>query len=183
MTGTFGGSDFMHSLLGEAQDHLSEASVSDLNKAVNDARSRGSNPMSDLFGLLGSVPGGSSSGMSRDAEELSRGPSSDPMTMSPQEVYKNLFRILSFRDSVMMTIEKTIEKIPGLNSLVEKASNALSVFVFTLIEPYVQPLMKQAMGGLHAGSSEVINNEDQYEVFNNANASDPTHSILSKDHL
>ncbi len=34
VTGTFGSADFIHSLLGEAQDHLSEASISDLNKAM-----------------------------------------------------------------------------------------------------------------------------------------------------
>lgn len=110
VTGTFGSADFMHSLLGEAQDHLSEASVSDLSKAVNQAKASGSNPLSDLMGMLGSVPGGTSSSVSRDAEQLSRGPSQDPNTMSPQEVYQNLFRILSFRDSVMMSIEKTIER-------------------------------------------------------------------------
>ncbi|UZJ54049.1 hypothetical protein CBS101457_003369 [Exobasidium rhododendri] len=183
ITGTFGGADFMHSLLGEAQDHLSEASVSDLNKAVSEAKSRGSNPVQDLLSLISNVPGGSSASMTRDAEALSRGPNQDPSTMSPQEVYKNLFAILSFRDGVMMWIEKTIEKIPGLNALVEKASNALSVFVFTLIEPYVQPIMRQAMGGLHMTSAEVIKSEDQYEVFDNPTASDPTHSMLSKDHF
>lgn len=47
------------------------------------------------------------------------------------------FRILAFRDRVMMSIEQTIEKIPGLSSLVEKISDSLSVFVLTLLEPYV----------------------------------------------
>lgn len=183
VTGTFGGADFIHSLLGEAQDHLSEASVSDLQKTVRDARSKGSSPINDLLGLLHNVPGSTSSGLSRDAESLQQGPSRDPETMNPQEIYANLFRILSFRDSVMMSIEKTMERIPGLNSLVEKISNSVSVFVYTLLEPYVQPIVKQALGGLQASSQQVINNEDQFEVFTNPNASDPTHSMLSKDHF
>lgn len=183
VTGTFGGADFIHSLLGEAQDHLSEASVSDLQKTVRDARGKGSSPISDLLGLLHNIPGGTSSGLSRDAESLQQGPSRDPATMNPQEIYANLFRILSFRDSVMMSIEKTMERIPGLNSLVEKISNSVSVFVYTLLEPYVQPIVKQALGGLQASSQQVINNEDQFEVFTNPNASDPTHSMLSKDHF
>lgn len=103
--------------------------------------------------------------------------------MDPQEIYRNLFRILSFRDSVMMTIERTMERIPGLNSLVEKISNSVSVFVFTLLEPYVQPIVRQALGGLQMSSAQVINNEDQFQVFNDPNASDPTHSMLSKDHF
>ncbi|KAE8216958.1 hypothetical protein CF319_g8838, partial [Tilletia indica] len=59
----------MHSLLGEAQDHLSEASVSDLSKAVEGARSQqggsreiggggGGNALGNLMGLLNKVPGG-----------------------------------------------------------------------------------------------------------------------------
>lgn len=183
VTGTFGGADFIHSLLGEAQDHLSEASVSDLHRAVSDARSKGANPIGDFLGLLGNVPGNSAGGLSRDAEALNSGPGRDPMTMNPQEIYQNLFRILSFRDRVMMTIEQTIERIPGLSSLVEKIGNSLSVFVYTLLEPYVQPIVKQALGGLQSSSQQVINNEDQFEVFNNPNASDPTHSMLSKDHF
>lgn len=182
VTGTFGGADFIHSLLGEAQDHLSSASISDVQKAVRNASSQGSSPMRDLIGLLGNVPGASSN-LSRDAEELSRGPGQDPATMDPQELYRNLYRILSFRDSVMMSIERTIEKIPGLSSLVEKVSNSVSVFVFTLLEPYIQPVIKSALSGLQLSSSQVINQEDQFEVFNNAQASDPTHSILSKDHF
>lgn len=182
-TGTFGGMDFLHSLLGESQDHLSQASVSDLYASVEKAKSRGSSPMNDLFGLLGKMPGGSNSSMTRDAENLSRGPAQDVTTMSPQEIYKNLFQILTFRDNLMMWIETTMEKIPGLNSLVEKISNSLSVFVLTLLEPYVQPIIKQALGGLSFGSAQVINQEDQYEVFNNPNASNPTHSMLAKDHL
>ncbi|KAE8236408.1 hypothetical protein A4X13_0g9163, partial [Tilletia indica] len=69
VTGTFGSADFMHSLLGEAQDHLSEASVSDLSKAVEGARSQqggsreiggggGGNALGNLMGLLNKVPGG-----------------------------------------------------------------------------------------------------------------------------
>ena len=62
-------------------------------------------------------------------------------------------------------------RIPGLSSLVEKISNTMSVFVFTLIEPYVQPIVRQALSGLHQTSGTVINQEDQFEVFNDPNAS------------
>jgi hypothetical protein len=117
VTGTFGGADFMHSMLGEAQDHMSEASISDLSKAVDGAKSKqrggesgSGGAMQTLFGLLSGIPGGGGSNTTRDAEELSRGPAKDPSQMNPQEVYDNLFKILSFRDRVMMSIETTIEK-------------------------------------------------------------------------
>lgn len=34
-----------------------------------------------------------------------------------------------------------------------------------------------------SASGEVIDSHDQYEVFNDPNAGDPTHSFLSKDHF
>ncbi|KAK0533435.1 hypothetical protein OC842_002976 [Tilletia horrida] len=193
VTGTFGSADFIHSLLGEAQDHLSEASVSDLTKAVNNARSQqggsrgigegGGGAIGNLMGLLNKVPGGPDGSVSRDIEDLSRAPAGGVDNMSPEEMYQNLWRILSLRDRIMKSIEQTIEKIPGLGSLLESISNAISVFIFTTLEPYLKPLVAQAMGGLATGSAQVIKKEDQFEVFNDPNASDPTHSMLSKDHF
>ena len=43
--------------------------------------------------------------------------------------------------------------------------------------------MKTATTQLMAASGEVIDKADQYEVFNDPRASDPTHSFLSKDHF
>ncbi|KAL9937232.1 hypothetical protein V8E36_003641 [Tilletia maclaganii] len=194
VTGTFGSADFIHSLLGEAQDHLSEASVSDLSKAVNNARSQsgggsrgigesGGSAIGNLLNLLNKVPGGPDDSVSRDINDLSRAPPGGAENMSPEEMYANLWKILSLRDRIMKSIEQTIERIPGLGSLLESISNAISVFIFTTLEPYLKPLVTQAMGGLQTGSAAVIKKEDQFEVFNDPNASDPTHSMLSKDHF
>lgn len=57
------------------------------------------------------------------------------------------------------------------------------MFVFTILEPFLKPILKTATSGLTSASAEVIDNHDQYEVFNDARASDPTHSFLSKDHF
>lgn len=143
VTGSFGGQDFIHSLLGEASDHLSSASISDLAKSVGDAKQKQAlgSALSQLMGFLGSIPGMSDSGVRRDAENLSRGPSKDPAMMSPQEMYADLFRMLSFHDRVMKSIEQTIEKIPGLSSLIENVSNSIAAFTMTLIEPFIGPLM------------------------------------------
>ncbi|EJC98232.1 Het-C-domain-containing protein [Fomitiporia mediterranea MF3/22] len=208
ITGTFGGNDFIHSLLGEATDHISQASVSDLNKELEKASARtrsgpgGSNDGGVSVGLLkdllGKVPFGddSSSGgdMSRsemnrgmdDIERIRAGPAAGgkrPEDMSPQELHAVLWRVLTFRDSIVKKIEKTIEKIPGLGPLIEKLMDSISVFIFTTLEPYLKPIMKTATTGLMSASGEVIDSHDQYEVFNDPNASDPTHSFLSKDHF
>ncbi|KAI0703749.1 heterokaryon incompatibility protein Het-C-domain-containing protein [Cytidiella melzeri] len=199
VTGTFGGQDFIHSLLGEAGDHISQASVSDLNKELEKARAKsgpstrsagGSSSASDrLRELLFNIPGGGGSEMAREMDEIERiraGPEAGgkaPDQLNPQELHAVLWRVLTWRDSIMKKIEKTIERIPGLSSLIEKLTESISVFVFTTLEPFLKPLMKTATEQLMAASGQVINQADQYEVFNDPRASDPTHSFLSKDHF
>ncbi|KAL0960132.1 hypothetical protein HGRIS_011768 [Hohenbuehelia grisea] len=200
VTGTFGSSDFFHSLLGEAGDHLSEASVSDLNKELDKARQKSrsntrgpggapSDPGDVLRDLLFSIPGGAGGDMSRDLEGIERiraGPAQGgkkPEEMSPQELHAVLWQVLTFRDSVVKKISKTIEKIPGLGPLIEKLMDSISVFVFTTLEPFLKPILQSANSGLMSASQEVIDTHDQYEVFNDPRASDPTHSFLSKDHF
>ncbi|KAJ3563144.1 hypothetical protein NP233_g9128 [Leucocoprinus birnbaumii] len=119
-------------------------------------------PTSILRDLFGSVPGGMGGDMSRDLDNIDRiraGPAAGgkrPEDMSPQELHSVLWQVLTFRDSV---------------------------FVLTTLEPFLKPIMKTATTGLGTVSGEVINTHDQYEVFNDPRASDPTHSFLSKDHF
>jgi Heterokaryon incompatibility protein Het-C len=132
VTGTFGGSDFIHSLLGEASDKLSSASISELQTKVTASKQNAGGSAGSLLSLMNKVPSGAfgDGSVNRDIEQLSRGPMVDPNQISPQEMYQNLWKILSIRDRVMKGIEQTMEKIPGLNSLLESISNAVSTFVF-----------------------------------------------------
>ncbi|BGP16034.1 hypothetical protein JCM10213v2_004028 [Rhodosporidiobolus nylandii] len=192
VTGSFGGSDFIHSLLGEATDHISEASVSDLQKAMDGARSTdrgiggGSSTSDTLRKLLFDLPGTGGSQLSRemgDIEQIrTRAQQGGMNEMSPQELHRVLWQVLTFRDNVVKGIENTIERI-GLASVVEKITNSVNAFVFETIEPMLKPIMGQATQVLGQGSAAVINNQDQFAVFNNPNDSDPTHSFLSKDHF
>ncbi|RSH91209.1 hypothetical protein EHS25_009508 [Saitozyma podzolica] len=191
VTGTFGGADFIHSLMGEATDHLSQASVSDLSKTMANARSVSegqSNSSSLLRQMFLDLPGGTGSELTREMDDVNNMRAGqpggvDPSTMSPQELHAVLWKILSFRDSVMKTIENTIDRIPGLGALVEKIGNSVSVFIITTLEPFVKPLLGTATSALGESSQAVIDSHDQYEVWNDWNASDPTHSFLSKDHF
>jgi hypothetical protein len=75
---------------------------------------------------------------------------------------------------------------------VEKLTNSINVFVFTTLEPYMKPILSAAthvslatmmkrptntygLQGLAQSSAEIVNSHDQLEVFNDPNASDPTH--------
>ncbi|WVN85209.1 uncharacterized protein L203_100354 [Cryptococcus depauperatus CBS 7841] len=191
VTGTFGGADFIHSLMGEATDHLSQASVSDLTKEMTNARSvsEGQNSSADtLRQLFFSIPGGGGDDMTREMDGIQNMRAGqpggvDPSNMNPQELHATIWQILSFRDSVMKKIENTIDRIPGLSGLVEKISNSVSVFIITTLEPFVKPLLGTATEALGQSSQAIIDSHDQYEVWNDWNASDPTHSFLSKDHF
>lgn len=73
-------------------------------------------PVDVLRDLLFALPGGDASEMSRDLDNIQRiraGPTSGgkkPEDMSPQELHSALWQILTFRDSIVKKIEKTIGK-------------------------------------------------------------------------
>jgi len=57
--------------------------------------------------------------------------------------------------------------------------------VFSLLAPFVLPIINQVKTELNTGSSEIIQSskEKQLIVFYDDNSSNPTHSMLSKDHF
>ncbi len=83
------------------------------------------------------------------------------------------------------SITETIEKIPILPDLIETFQEQINVFVFSLLAPYVVPIVSQVKIELSTGSSEVIESSraQQLIVFHDDNSTDPTHSMLSKDHF
>ena len=186
----------------QADDVIPQASVSDLSREMANARSVSegqSNSAGALRQLFFDIPGGGGDDLSRDMDGITNMRAGqpggiDPNQMSPQELHATIWKILSFRDSVMKRIEvcismlhdivdriqNTIDRIPGLSSLVKKITNSISVFIITTLEPFVKPLLGTATEALGVSSQAVIDSHDQYEVWNDYNASDPTHSFLAK---
>jgi len=78
------------------------------------------------------------------------------------------------------SIDKVISKIPGLESIVEKITETVTLFVMRLLAPYVMPLISLASQGLKQGSSSVVHSsaQQQYLVFDDPHSSDPTHSMV-----
>jgi hypothetical protein len=107
----------------------------------------------------------------------------NPDNVAPPEVQKRLWALLKWRDGVFRNVSEKIESIPGLETLIDNLSDALNAYVYTVIAPWLSPILKEATCTLSEGSKVVINSADQYEVFNSPNASDPSHSLLSKDHF
>ncbi|KAG8910285.1 hypothetical protein FRC01_006412 [Tulasnella sp. 417] len=193
VTGTFGGSDFIHSVLGEATDHLSQSSLTELNTQIDTANKKqssgGVGSIGNIKALSSAIPGvgGPGGDMDREVDTMERNRAGtqgkDPNQMSPQEIRNAIWPVLLFRDNLVMKIEMVIEKIPGLKDALDNLMESIQVFVLTTLEPYIRPLIEAATKNLMETSGAVINNHDQFEVFNDPSCSDPTHSFLSKDHF
>lgn len=104
---------------------------------------------------------------------------------NPQQTVAKIYPILAFRDKVVRRLSDIVEKIPGLETLVEKVSETLTVFVMSLLAPFIRPIIKFATESLKAGSASVLSasSEKQFEPWDDPSCTDPTHSLLSKDHF
>lgn len=103
----------------------------------------------------------------------------------PVKVSKQIYPILEFRDKIVKAINRGISKIPGLESLLEHISETLTAFVLGLLAPFIRPIIQQVTKVLKQSSSSVIDASahSQLEPWKNPHCSDPTHSMLSKDHF
>lgn len=57
----------------------------------------------------------------------------------------SVYPILEFRDNVVRTISATIAKIPGLEKLVETISEKITVFIMSLLAPFVRYVYNKAL--------------------------------------
>ncbi|PHH79359.1 hypothetical protein CDD80_5027 [Ophiocordyceps camponoti-rufipedis] len=216
VTGTFGAVDFLHSVIGEANDHFTQSEVDEVDIALKNAEagksgggtgSRGlfdGSSSSDFISLISKLPDvgngfadqarslkAASEAQERDNQNQTRSrdnvnvvpgmsPSFDPVKVSGQ-----IYPIMQFRDRIVKTISRGIAKIPGLEKLIEHISETLTAFVLGLLAPFIRPIINQVSKVLKDGSSGVINasSQSQLEPWENPNCTDPTHSMLSKDHF
>ncbi|KAI1364248.1 heterokaryon incompatibility Het-C [Xylaria arbuscula] len=228
VTGTFGGVDFLHSVLGEANDHFTQSEVDQLDIALKNSENSsgpsgggggsgtrglssllggGGSGGSDFISLVASLPG-IGGGMASEANDLKRmaqdqerrneqsGMYSNTRSnanivpgmsenFDPVKVSKQVYPILAFRDKIVKSINRGIAKIPGLESLLEKIGETLTAFVLGLLAPFIRPIIAAVTKALKDGSSGVISASahSQLEPWTNPHCSDPTHSMLSKDHF
>ncbi|KAI0408000.1 heterokaryon incompatibility Het-C [Xylaria palmicola] len=226
VTGTFGGVDFLHSVLGEANDHFTQSEVDQLDIALKNSENSsgpssssgsrglgsslfggGGSGASDFISLVGSLPG-IGGGMASEASDLKRMAQEQARrneqsggysatrsnanvvpgmseNFDPVKVSKQIYPILAFRDKIVKSINRGIAKIPGLESLLEKISETLTAFVLGLLAPFLRPIINSVTKVLKDGSSGVItaSAHSQLEPWTNPHCSDPTHSMLSKDHF
>lgn len=103
----------------------------------------------------------------------------------PVKTAGRIYPILQFRDKIVKAISRGISKVPGLEKLLEHISETLTAFILGLLAPFLRPIIQSVSKVLKDGSSGVISASarSQYEPWKNPRSTDPTHSMLSKDHF
>jgi hypothetical protein len=102
-----------------------------------------------------------------------------------QDIFRQIMPAIEFHDQLMKDISEAIEKIPILPKIIEQLEEQLSLWVFSIMAPFVVPVLRQVKNELQTGSSEIIESSrhEQHIVFHDDRSTDPTHSMLSKDHF
>jgi hypothetical protein len=120
----------------------------------------------------------------RDRANVNIVPGMSP-DFDPVETARKIYPILQFRDKVVKSISAIISKIPGLEKLLEHIGETLTAFVLGLLAPFVRPIIKQLSKTLKDGSAGIIGADahSQLEPWKDPSCSNPTHSMLSKDHF
>ncbi|KAI9699504.1 MAG: hypothetical protein M1820_007135 [Bogoriella megaspora] len=197
VTGTFGGVDFLHSVCGEFSDKATQSEIQELDGTLQSSQHADTSLLKDLLNQLPSGLFGDKdqAGKADELQANAAAAQMQAMSVSPkepeawtrqlQEISKQILPILEFHDELMQSINEAIEKIPVLPDLIEKVQEQVQVFVFSLIAPFVLPIINQVKEELQTGSEEIIQSskDKQLIVFHDDNSTDPTHSMLSKDHF
>lgn len=197
VTGTFGGVDFLHSVTGEVSDKLTQNEIDELEGTLQQSQNTDT---SLLRNLLDKIPDGLFGGDDKkskmdDIQQNASAAQVEQMSVSPrdpeeytlyvQQVFRQVMPAIEFHDEILQSVTEAIEKIPILPQIVEQLEEQLSVFVFSVIAPFVVPVINQVKNELRTGSDEIIQSSEneQLIVFNDDESTDPTHSMLSKDHF
>jgi hypothetical protein len=198
ITGTFGGVDFLHSVMGEFNDKATQSELEELEGAIDHAKNSDTSLLKDILKKVPPGIFGSDEDQGQKADDLQASSNAAQMqnmhitpkepeefTRQIQQIMKDIYPIIEFHDNIMKSISTAIDKIPILPDILEQLQDQVNLFVFSLLAPYIMPVISQVKNELHTGSSEVIKSSEDHQmaVFSDDNDTNPTHSMLSKDHF
>lgn len=194
VTGTFGGVDFLHSVTGEVSDKLTQNEIEELEGALEHAEANSEDSvLQDVFNMIPN--GGDKKNKMNEIQENAHNSQMENASISPrdpeeftqyaQNVFRQIMPAIEFHDNLMKDLSKFVESIPLLGKILERFEQRMSMWVFTIIAPFVVPIIRQVKNELHSGSNEIIESSkrEQHIVFEDDYSTDPTHSMLSKDHF
>lgn len=197
ITGTFGGVDFLHSVTGEVSDKLTQNEIEELEGTLQQSQNTDTSILRNLLDMIpdGLFGGDNKKDKLENIQQNANAAQMDQMQVSPRDpeeytlyvknVFEQIMPAIEFHDEIIKSVTEAIEKIPILPKIVEQLEEQLSVFVFSVIAPFIVPVITQIKNELRTGSDEIIQSSDneQHIVFNDDESTDPTHSMLSKDHF
>lgn len=183
--------------MGEFSDKATQSEIEELEGTMGNSKN---GDTSFLKELLNKVPSGlfgdkDEAGKADELQQNAAAAQMNQMRVSPrqpeaftkqmQETAKEIYPIIQWHDEVMQSITEAIEKIPVLPDLIEQIEEQINIFVFSLLAPFVLPVITQIKNELNTGSSEIIQSskDKQLVVFHDDQSTDPTHSMISKDHF
>lgn len=190
VTGSFGALDFVHSLMGGAQDSLSQMEIKDIQSSLEESMNQ-TNEDKDIVGRLNryfdllpfDISEKTSTNISKEMHELQNSTESTSPLVETPELLNKIYLLFSFKDRILKTLDSFIIKFPFLPELNEKISDAITIFILSSLKPILTPIINNLIATLHSGTEMVVNDEEQYRVFRDPYYHNPTHSKLSKDHF
>ncbi|PHH55754.1 hypothetical protein CFIMG_000273RA [Ceratocystis fimbriata CBS 114723] len=172
------------------------------NRSFGGRRGSSASSSSDFISMLGQIPnvgGGFASqarslrAASEEQERINQSRGADNVNLvpgmstsfDPVETSRKIYPILEFRDKIARAIHSFISKIPGLEKLLDTISERLTAFVLGLLTPFIRPIIKAVSASLKDGSSGIISASEHSQLgpWKNSRCTDPTHSMLAKDHF
>jgi hypothetical protein len=178
-------------------DKMIQSEIQDLEGTLKQSQNNDTSLLRDLLdkipdGLLGDKDKKSKLD---DLQSNAQAAQMENMSVSPREpeefaeyigqVFRQIMPAIEFHDELLKDLSQAISKIPILPKIIEQLEEQVSLFVFQIIGPFILPVISQIKNELATGATEIIDSskDQQHIVFEDDNASDPTHSMLSKDHF
>ena len=175
---------------------MTQSEIQDLEGTLQESQKQDTSILRDLLdkipdGLLG----GDKKQKMDDIQNNANAAQMETVTVSPrepeeftqyiQQVFSQVRPAIEFHDDLLQTISQAIQDIPILPKIIEQLEEQLSIFVFSVIAPFIIPVIEQVKNELATGATEIIESSrnEQLVVFHDDNSTDPTHSMLSKDHF
>ncbi|KAK0730410.1 heterokaryon incompatibility protein Het-C-domain-containing protein [Lasiosphaeris hirsuta] len=197
VTGTFGGVDFLHSVTGEVSDKLTQNEIEELEGTLQQSQHADTSMLRDLLDKIpsGLFGGKDEKGKLDEIQNNATAAQMETVSVSPRDpeefteyinqVFAQIKPAIEFHDDLLQTISKAISSIPILPKIIEQLEEQASIFVFSVIAPFIVPVIDQIKTELATGATEIIESSknEQLNVFSDDDSTDPTHSMLSKDHF
>ena len=180
---------------GTVSDKMTQSEIEDLEGTLQQSSRNDTSLLRDLLDKIPDGLLGDKKSKMTDIQNNAQAAQMENVSVSPRDpeeftayisnVFQQIMPAIQFHDDLLMEVSQAISKIPVLPKIIEQLEEQASMFVFQIIAPFVVPVIDQIKNELATGATEIIasSNNEQHNIFQDDSCSDPTHSMLSKDHF